>query len=80
MVRTLENDAKIAGARVESLRAASRASRCGRQGQHQRGGAARPEREAKSQREQLESYLARYREAAARDAENASRLSPRGVP
>ena len=29
------------------------------------------EREARAQREQLESYLARYREATARDAENA---------
>jgi len=37
------------------------------------------EREAKSQREQLESYLARYREAAARDAENASPANARVV-
>jgi succinoglycan biosynthesis transport protein ExoP len=71
-VRTLENDAKIAGSRVETLQAAIDA---------QKGVVAQAneaevqlralEREAKAQRDQLESYLTRYREATARDAENA---------
>jgi polysaccharide biosynthesis transport protein len=66
-VRTLENDAKIAGSRVETLQAAIDA---------QKGVVAQAneaevqlralEREAKAQRDQLESYLTRYREATAR--------------
>ena len=80
VVRTLENDAKIAGARVESLRAAVE----GQQDVVAKGNSSEVElraleREAKSQREQLESYLARYREAAARDAENASPANARVV-
>ncbi|EHP91573.1 GumC family protein [Methylorubrum extorquens] len=80
VVRTLENDAKIAGARVESLRAAVE----GQQDVVAKGNTSEVElraleREAKSQREQLESYLARYREAAARDAENASPANARVV-
>ncbi len=80
VVRTLENDAKIAGARVESLRAAVD----GQQDVVARGNTSEVqlralEREAKSQREQLESYLARYREAAARDAESASPADARVV-
>ncbi|GAA0275576.1 hypothetical protein LNAOJCKE_1062 [Methylorubrum aminovorans] len=80
VVRTLENDAKIAGARVESLRAAVE----GQKDVVAKGNSSEVElraleREAKSQREQLESYLARYREAAARDAENASPANARVV-
>ncbi|KQQ27042.1 lipopolysaccharide biosynthesis protein [Methylobacterium sp. Leaf123] len=80
VVRTLENDAKIAGARVESLQAAVQ----GQQDVVAKGNTSEVElraleREAKSQREQLESYLARYREAAARDAENASPANARVV-
>ena len=80
IVRTLEIDAKIAGARVESLRAAVE----GQQDVVAKGNTSEVqlralEREAKSQREQLESYLARYREAAARDAENASPADARVV-
>lgn len=80
VVRTLENDAKIAGARVESLRSAVE----GQQDVVAKGNTSEVElraleREAKSQREQLESYLARYREAAARDAENASPANARVV-
>ncbi|MEH3118567.1 MAG: lipopolysaccharide biosynthesis protein [Methylorubrum populi] len=80
VVRTLENDAKIAGARVESLRATVE----GQQDVVARGNTSEVqlralEREAKSQREQLESYLARYREAAARDAESASPADARVV-
>lgn len=72
VARTLENDSTIAGARIESLQAAIDA---------QKSVVARSngsevelralEREAKAQRDQLESYLARYREASARDADKA---------
>jgi tyrosine-protein kinase Etk/Wzc len=69
LVRSLETDARIAGARVESLtnsldqlkRQASSAS-----GQDVELRAL--EREAKAQRDLLESYLAKYREATARDS------------
>ncbi len=80
VVRTLENDAKIAGARVESLQAAVD----GQQDVVAKGNTSEVqlralEREAKSQREQLESYLSRYREAAARDAESATPADARVV-
>ncbi|GJD57603.1 GumC family protein [Methylobacterium dankookense] len=80
IVRTMENDQRIAGARVESLKAAV-------DGQREvvvKGNASEIElraleREAKAQREQLESYLARYREASAREAETASPADARIV-
>ncbi|WP_132251619.1 GumC family protein [Methylobacterium segetis] len=71
--RTLENDAKIAGARVESLQATVDGQRdVVVKGNSSEVQLRALEREAKAQREQLESYLSRYREAAARDAESAS--------
>ena len=78
--RTMENDAKIADARVASLQAAVE----GQQDVVLKGNANEIqlralEREAKSQREQLESYLGRYREAAARDAESATPADARIV-
>ncbi|MCB4800665.1 uncharacterized protein involved in exopolysaccharide biosynthesis [Methylobacterium brachiatum] len=80
VVRTLENDAKIAGSRVESLQAAVD----GQQDVVVKGNASEIqlralEREAKAQREQLESYLSRYREAAARDGESATPADARIV-
>jgi polysaccharide biosynthesis transport protein len=80
VVRTMENDALIAGARVESLQAAVD----GQQDVVVKGNASEVqlralEREAKVQREQLESYLSRYREAAARDGESASPADARVV-
>lgn len=69
LARSLENDARIAGAKVESLQAelgqlkAQAASSSG-QDVELRG----LEREAKAQRDLLESYLAKYREANARDS------------
>ncbi|WP_457104654.1 GumC family protein [Methylobacterium sp. P5_C11] len=80
VVRTMENDAKIAGARVESLQAAVD----GQQDVVVRGNASEIqlralEREAKAQRDQLESYLSRYREAAARDGEAATPADARIV-
>jgi uncharacterized protein involved in exopolysaccharide biosynthesis len=71
-VRTLENDAKIAGSRVETLQAAIDSQKSVVAQANEAEIQLRAlEREAKAQREQLESYLARYREATARDAENA---------
>lgn len=72
-VRTLEAEAEIAGARVERLTAALDAqkvqvSQAGENEVQLRA----LEREARTQREQLEAYLARFREASARDAENAT--------
>ena len=80
IVRTLENDQRIAGARVESLKAAVD----GQRDVVVRGNAKEIElraleREAKAQREQLEAYLSRYREASARDAESASPADARIV-
>jgi len=80
VVRTLENDARIAGARVESLQAAVDGQQAVVVAGNSSGIELRSlEREAKVQREQLESYLARYREAAARDAENATPADARVV-
>jgi hypothetical protein len=71
-VRTLENDAKIAGSRVETLQSAIDAQKSVVSQANEAEVQLRAlEREARAQREQLESYLARYREATARDAENA---------
>ena len=80
VVRTLENDARIAEARVESLGAAVDAQReVVSKGNSSEVQLRALEREAKVQREQLESYLSRYREASARDAENATPADARVV-
>ena len=78
--RTLENDALIAGSRVETLQSAldaqsARAVRANESEVQLRA----LEREARTQREQLEAYLVRYREAQARDAENAAPADARIV-
>lgn len=68
MVRSLENDARIEGARVESLTA--NLDRLKRQASSTNSNDVEMralEREAKAQRELLESYLARYREATTRE-------------
>ena len=68
VVRTLENDAKIAGARVETLTANLEASKRQAASTNEQDVQLRAlEREAKSQRDLLESYLAKYREATARE-------------
>lgn len=80
VVRTMENDAKIAEARVESLSAAVEGQRdIVAKGNSSEVQLRALEREAKAQREQLESYLSRYREASARDAENATPADARIV-
>lgn len=67
--RSLENDAKIAGARAESMNASldqlkKQAASSNSQDVHLRA----LEREAKAQRDLLESYLAKFREATARES------------
>ncbi len=80
VVRTMENDARIAEARVESLGAAVDAQRdVVSKGNSSEVQLRALEREAKVQREQLESYLSRYREASARDAESATPADARIV-
>jgi uncharacterized protein involved in exopolysaccharide biosynthesis len=72
-VRTQENEAKIAAQRVESFTAAL-------DGQKKNASTANDsevqlralEREARTLRDQLEQYMGRYREAIARDAQNAT--------
>ena len=69
LVRSFENDARIAGARVETLTAnldqlKSQAASTNEQDVVLRA----LEREAKAQRDLLESYLAKFREASARDS------------
>ncbi len=68
LIRSLENDARIAGARVEALSA--NLDQLKRQAASTNGEDVQLralDREAKAQRELLESYLAKYREASARE-------------
>ncbi len=66
--RTLESEARLAGGRVENLAATLEAQkREVAAGNGEEVQLRALEREAKSAREQLESYLGRYREAAARE-------------
>jgi uncharacterized protein involved in exopolysaccharide biosynthesis len=68
LARALENDARIAGARVESLAADfDRLKRQAASTNEQDVELRALEREAKAQRDLLSSYLAKYREATARD-------------
>lgn len=70
--RMLENDGRIAGARMESLEAAIDAQKKVVSQANEKEVQLRAlEREARTQREQLESYLTRFREATARDSDNA---------
>jgi polysaccharide biosynthesis transport protein len=69
LVRAFENDARIAGARVETLTAnLDQLKRQAASTNEQDVVLRALEREAKAQRELLESYLAKYREASARDS------------
>lgn len=72
IARSFENDAKLAGARLDSLQASldqlkTQAASTNGQDVELRA----LERDAKSERDLLESYLAKYREATARDTVNA---------
>ncbi len=79
-VRTLENEAKIAGQRVESFTAAldgqKKSVSTGNDSEVQLRAL---EREARALREQLEQYMLRYREAVARDTQNATPADARVV-
>jgi succinoglycan biosynthesis transport protein ExoP len=69
LVRSLENDAKVAGARVDTLNASlDQLKRQAASTSDQDVQLRALEREAKSQRDLFESYLAKYREATARDS------------
>jgi uncharacterized protein involved in exopolysaccharide biosynthesis/Mrp family chromosome partitioning ATPase len=85
LARQLENDAKVAGNRLETLTASldqvkQMASHTNEQDVQLRA----LEREGKAQRDLLESYLAKYREAAARENINAAppeaRIISRATP
>lgn len=72
LVRTLENDTRVAGAKLENMLASldqmkKQQSALGGQDVQLRA----LERDAKSQRDLLESYLARYRDATARETPGA---------
>ncbi|MBI4274245.1 MAG: lipopolysaccharide biosynthesis protein [Rhizobiales bacterium] len=73
LVRSIENDARIAGARIETTSVS-----IGRLKKQIAGSSGQEielrglEREAKAQRDLLESYLAKYREATARDSLDAT--------
>ena len=73
LVRVLENDARLAGARVEALsQTLDQVKRQASQASEQEVQLRVLEREAKSQRDQLEALLARYRDATTRDSVNAA--------
>ena len=85
LVRSLENDARIAGGRVETLSVSldqvkKQASALGVEDVQLRA----LERDAKSQRDLLESYLSRYRDVSARESPDAvpadARVLSRAVP
>jgi uncharacterized protein involved in exopolysaccharide biosynthesis/Mrp family chromosome partitioning ATPase len=80
LVRSLENDVRIAGARIEALAASldqskKQASALGAEDVQLRS----LEREAKSQRDLLETYLARYRDLTSREGPNAVQPDARVV-
>src|SRR5262249_1299521 len=73
VARSLENDARIAGARVDALTttldAQKRAAATGNDDEVELRAL---ERDATAARDQLESFLQKYRDAPARDADNAA--------
>jgi polysaccharide biosynthesis transport protein len=78
--RSLENDAKVAGARVDSLTASLDQLKSQAAATNENDVQLRElERDAKSQRDLLESYLAKYREATARDTMNSSPADSRVI-
>ncbi len=85
LARQLDNDAKVAGNRLESLTASlDQVKRIALQSNEQDVQLRALEREAKTQRDLLESYLAKYREASARGNINAAppeaRIISRATP
>jgi uncharacterized protein involved in exopolysaccharide biosynthesis/Mrp family chromosome partitioning ATPase len=85
LARQLDNDAKLAGDRLESLKASlDQVKKTASQTNEQDVQLRALEREAKTQRDLLESYLTKYREASARDSINAAppeaRIISRATP
>lgn len=79
-VRTLENEARIAGSRVETVAATIEAQkRMVGEANESEVQLRALEREAKIQRDQLEQFLGRQRDALARDADNANPADARVV-
>jgi succinoglycan biosynthesis transport protein ExoP len=73
LARQLDNDAKLAGDKLVSLTASlDQVKRLASQSNEQDVQLRALEREAKTQRDLVESYLAKYREASARDSINAA--------
>ena len=73
LARQLDNDAAVAGNRLESLIISiDQVKKLASQNNEQDVALRALEREAKTQRDLLESYLAKYREASARDNINAA--------
>ena len=73
LARQLDNDAKLAGDRLESLKdSLNQVKKSASQTNEQDVQLRALEREAKTQRDLLESYLTKYREASARDSINAA--------
>jgi succinoglycan biosynthesis transport protein ExoP len=80
LARAFENDAKVAGARLEALSASlDQLKRQAASTNEQDVQLRALERDAKSQRDLLESYLAKYREANARDRIGAASADARIV-
>jgi tyrosine-protein kinase Etk/Wzc len=85
LARQLDNDAKVAGDRLQTLTASlNQVKKLASQTNSQDVELRALEREAKTQRDLLESYLAKYREASARDSINAAppdaRIISRATP
>ena len=85
LARQLDNDAAVAGNRLESLAASlDTVKKLASQSNEQDVQLRALEREAKTQRDLLESYLSKYREASARDNINAAppeaRIISRATP
>ena len=85
LARQFENDAKLAGDRVDQLRASlDQVKKSASQSNEQDVQLRALEREAKTERDLLESYLVKYREATARDSINAAppeaRIISRATP
>src|SRR5581483_399836 len=73
LARQLDNDAKVAGDRLQTLTASlDQVKKLASQSNEQDVELRALEREAKTQRDLLESYLTKYREASARDSINAA--------
>jgi tyrosine-protein kinase Etk/Wzc len=85
LARQLDNDAKVASDRLQMLTASlNQVKKLASQSNSQDVELRALEREAKTQRDLLESYLAKYREASARDSINAAppdaRIISRATP